>query len=137
MPLGLETKPPRWVQEPTWDQLERLVSEIRRMTAEEGEEDLPRGLLHDLREGLFLGRKEADARFRLHKKRYPCLELFAVKHLEPGQDWTNLAEKGSSIGAGTLFWWEPEDDSHSEEARFTRLVYRTSLADVMDLLQFL
>jgi len=137
MPLGLETKPPRWVQEHTWDQLERLVSEIRRMTAEEGEENLPRGLLHDLREGLFLGRKEADARFRLHKKRYPCLELFAVKHLEPGQDWTNLAEKGSSIGAGTLFWWEPEDDSHSEEARFTRLVYRTSLADVMDLLQFL
>jgi hypothetical protein len=55
-----------------WNALERRVHAILQQD-EDGARALPGSMLHDLRQSLFLGRSEADARLQLVRNRYPQL----------------------------------------------------------------
>ena len=57
---------------------------------------LPSGLLHELRESLFLGKDESDSRLRLVLKRYDSLkELTSGK---PSLFWQDEDEQGCCTG---------------------------------------
>jgi hypothetical protein len=68
-------------------------------------------MLHELREGLFLGREQADARLKLVLPRY------RKQGLE-----TLLGDNNS------LFWSDTKDG---------RIIWRTALLDAMDAAEFL
>jgi hypothetical protein len=69
------------IAESSWEWLQRhhlrglieRIQVIQKTDPETGRRVLPNSQLHDLREGLFLGRHEADARVRLIVERYPAL----------------------------------------------------------------
>jgi hypothetical protein len=67
-----------WVSCHRWEDLVKLVAALT--AKEDGTErrKLPNSQMHQLRSGLFLGQKEADARLRLIYNRYACkgLEVF-------------------------------------------------------------
>jgi len=52
-----------------WSDLERRIEAVRGRD-DEGRRRLPNSMLHELREGLFLGRDAAEARFELVRNRY-------------------------------------------------------------------
>ncbi len=113
-----------WVIQHDWMKLDRLISEIKMARDDKGEKDLSGGLLHDLRQSLFLGREQADSRFKLQRTRYRNLNLFIVK-------------TGNHVPAEeTLFWDEPEDLAEMSDGGIKQ-VYRTSFLDILDLLEFL
>jgi hypothetical protein len=81
---------------------------------DENHRALPNSMLHDLREGLFLGREGADARMKLYRKRY--------QHNEFDQLLTD------EQGEGSLFWKEEREDK--------KTVCVTGFLDALDLIEF-
>jgi hypothetical protein len=104
-----------WLDKRTWMQLEERV---RAMWAEEKDEDgrrlLPNSMLHDLREGLFQGYKEADARMKLVQQRYD------------DKGFNKLVVKRND--ADSLFW--------EAEAKQGKPIYETNFLDALDVVEF-
>jgi hypothetical protein len=94
------------------DDLARRLNAVR-YRDEEGRR-LPGSMLHELREGLFLGHEAADARMRLVRRRYQRPE---------GPDIDDLL--GNTADAGTLFWQE-------DGRRLTGLLDAMELAEFWD-----
>lgn len=57
-----------WTKRHDWQELEKRIRAI--LAEEDGRRRLPNSQLHDLRAGLFLGTKVADARYQLIRRRY-------------------------------------------------------------------
>lgn len=91
-----------------WSDLADRIAAVRARD-EDGRRRLPNSMLHELREGLFLGREAADARLRLVLNRYR-------------QDGLDRL-LGAASGDGSLFWREGED-------------FRTALLDAVDTADF-
>jgi hypothetical protein len=90
----------------------KLVEKVQAIQAtEDNRRKLPNSMLHELREGLFLGRKQADAR----------LQLVLPRYRKQGLE-TLLGDNNS------LFWSEREG---------SRTIWRTALLDAMDAAEFL
>ncbi len=74
--LGEATRNARdWVEQHHWDELQERVNRLTE-TDEEGRRQLPNSQMHDLRAGLFLGRKVANARYELIRHRYDSIAIF-------------------------------------------------------------
>lgn len=67
--LEKDVKEPAWFKQHRWSHLERRVAAMLAKD-EDGKRKLPNSQLHTLREALFLGKGEADARTKLVKHRY-------------------------------------------------------------------
>ena len=96
---------------------QHLETRVRVLTAldEEGKRKLPNSQAHDLRSGLFLGKKEADARYALIRHRY--------RHRYGIQD---IAELEGTPGSKSLFANEPGTE-----------IAMTALMDAIDTADFL
>jgi hypothetical protein len=94
-----------------WDDLEQRVTAIRARDADHRRR-LPNSMLHELREGLFFGRQEAEDRLGLVRERYRNQPL---KPQVPDIDWL--------LVDGKLFWEE-------------KGVHRTALLDALDVAEF-
>ena len=94
-----------------WSKLDEGVKAIRQKAPGENRRLLPNSMLHELREGLFLGRQQADARLHLVLHRYR----------EQGLDKL-LGDTNS------LFWQEKTEDGEP--------IWRTALLDAMDAAEF-
>ena len=94
--------------ERSWEDLARRLVAVQAQDVEERPR-LPNSMLHELREGLFLGRKQAEARLQLVRNRYrPHIDaLLSGEH---------------------LFW--------KEEAEEDQTIYRTGLLDAVDVAKF-
>jgi hypothetical protein len=102
-----------------WEDLTRRIQAVRARD-EEGRRRLPNSMLHDLREGLFFGHDEAEARLGLVRNRY---RNGTNNDEQPDIDWL--------LRAGKLFWAEPALTDGPE-----RVLYRTGLLDALDLAEF-
>ena len=101
-----------WLRLHQWAKLRGEAAMIRSATSRGESRLLSNAVLHTLREALFLGRAEADARLKLLIKRYPVL-----RRLTRNQE------------NETLFWPDKDDDE--------KPIQRTSLLDAMDVAQFM
>jgi hypothetical protein len=61
-----------WLEHHHWENLELLVKAMRKKgdRQDTNRRSLPNSMLHDLREGLFMGREAADARMELVRRRF-------------------------------------------------------------------
>lgn len=59
----------KWLTSHHWSELEKRVTALLKKD-EDGRRLLPNSQMHNLREGLFMGREGADAQYRLIRKRY-------------------------------------------------------------------
>jgi hypothetical protein len=91
-----------------WSDLERRINAVRARD-DDDRRRLPNSMLHELREGLFLGRAAADARLRLVLERYRQSGLGELL--------------GDTANGGSLFW--KDTDGH-----------RTALLDAIDTADF-
>lgn len=66
-----------WAQGRHWEDLRRRVTTLRRRDEATGEQMLPVGAVHDLRQGQFLGREAAAARLSLLRRRFAALPRLA------------------------------------------------------------
>lgn len=103
----------KWIKHHRWEELEKRVKAMR--ARENGERQLPNHVLHDLREGLFRGRTEADARLRLAYTRYQNRGLL------------NLLPDHESRESASLFW---------PEIGVVTSVFATGLLDALDIAEF-
>ena len=107
-----------WTKRRMWEKLARQIKAMSKPDSDDGNHRaLPNSMLHDLREGLFLGRKGADARMKLYRKRYQHNEFDKL-----------LAD---AQGEGTLFWKEERADKGDEKTG-----YVTGFLDALDLIEF-
>lgn len=90
---------PSWVDGRRWEELERRVEAMRQRN-KEGRRTLPNSMLHELRTGLFLGRKEADARMRLMRHRYSADSFKALLIEDGGEE--SLFQK-TTMGNATCY----------------------------------
>jgi hypothetical protein len=107
-----------WVAKRMWAELENRVKVM--CATDENDEDrraLPNSMLHELREGLFLGEEKADARMRL------------VRHRYQEQGFDKLL--GDTEGPGSLFWKEK-----IEIRNVNRNGHATGFLDALDLVEF-
>jgi CRISPR RNA silencing complex Cmr2 subunit-like protein len=113
-----EIRSREWTKHRTW---EKLASQVKAMSKPDSDDEnhraLPNSMLHDLREGLFMGRKGADARMKLYRKRYQHNEFDKL-----------LAD---AQGEGSLFWKEEREDKGDK-----KIVYVTGFLDALDLIEF-
>jgi hypothetical protein len=99
-----------------WSKLKERIEAIRAKDPEEDRRKLPNSMLHELREGLFLGRKQADFRLKLVLPRYRNQGLDKLL----GDD-------------NSLFWSETvKDESKNKEIT----IHRTALLDALDAAEF-
>jgi hypothetical protein len=68
---------------------------------EEGKRKLPNSQAHDLRSGLFLGKKEADARYALIQHRYRIQDIAELEGT-PGSKSLFANEPGTEIAMTAL-----------------------------------
>jgi len=94
----------------SWSDLACRIAAVRARD-DDGRRRLPSSMLHDLREGLFLGHAAADARLKLVLERYRHDGLDRLL--------------GDSSGSGSLFWQDTDSD-----------VRRTALLDAVDTAEF-
>jgi hypothetical protein len=94
-----------WIDRHHWD---KLSARVKVLQGNEDEPPLPNSQMHDLREGLFLGQKGADARYKLVRSRY------LDKHIDVLE-----GDKAQQ----SLFWQEDH-------------TYMTGLLDAMDAASF-
>lgn len=89
-----------WAAFHHWQHLETRVKVLAALD-EEGKRKLPNSQTHALRSGLFLGKKEADARYALIRHRY---EIQDIAQLEgaPGSNSLFANEPGSEIAMTAL-----------------------------------
>jgi hypothetical protein len=111
--VGNHVQPPKPHRH--WSDLEARIAAIQ-ATDDDGRRLLPNSMLHELREGLFLGRKAADARLQLVYKRYQVRGLDKIV--------------GQNSGQPSLFWLE------SSPSQSQRTEYRTALIDALDAAEF-
>jgi len=106
-----------WAAKHHWKELEARVGVILKPDEnEEGRRALPNSQLHDLRAGLFLGEKGADARYQLISHRYENVSLKAFEEHpdtlffedEDSKDWTGKATKLLDALDAANFWVEKE-----------------------------
>jgi hypothetical protein len=103
-----------WIAHRTWGQLYDRIEAVRKEDpASRHRRLLPNSMLHGLRESLFLGHQQADARMRLVRQRYRT-DGFDVL-------------LGDREGQGSLFWQE----RHAEQDGHT-----TGFLDALDLVGF-
>ena len=103
-----------WLRPRVWSQLERQVEAMLARDEEDpSHRALPGGMLHELREGLFRGHEEADARMRLVRKRYPAKVFEALL--------------SQTAGDGSLFWSERHNQKDGQS---------TSFLDALDVAEF-
>ena len=106
-----EAQPNAWVAPRLWDLLQNRVQAMRQTDTEDTQRRLlPNSMLHTLREGLFLGHQQADARMRLVRQRYPAYVFDTLL--------------GST---GSLFW---------PETHGTQVGHTTGFLDALDLVGF-
>lgn len=107
-----------WTKRRTW---KKLACKIKAMNKPDSDDEnhraLPNSMLHDLREGMFLGREGADARMKLYRKRYQHNEFDKLLADEQGE--------------GSLFWKEEREDKGDKKT-----VYVTGFLDALDLIEF-
>lgn len=102
-----EAKGKDWAEFHQW---ENLIDKVKTLIShQDGKRQLPNSQMHDLRVGLFLGRKLADARYQLIRSRY----------LKQGI-------QGLEGEPGSLFQQEPQSGT-----------YMTGLLDAIDAAEFL
>ncbi len=101
-----------WAAFHHWQHLERRVKALT-ASDESGKRLLPSSQTHDLRSGLFLGQKEADARYTLISHRYSAESV-------------DIAELEGISGSGSLFANEPGTG-----------IAMTALMDAIDAADFL
>jgi hypothetical protein len=82
---------------------QHLETRVRVLTAldEEGKRKLPNSQAHDLRSGLFLGKKEADARYALIRHRYGIQDIAELEGT-PGSKSLFANEPGTEIAMTAL-----------------------------------
>jgi hypothetical protein len=88
-----------------WSELDRRISAVRAKD-DDGRRLLPNSMLHELREGLFLGRAQADARLKLVLERYRSNGLDKL------------------LGNGNSLFWQDNG------------LWRTALLDAVDTTEF-
>ncbi|GBD36895.1 hypothetical protein HRbin36_02023 [bacterium HR36] len=93
-----------------WSKLKERIEAVRARDPEEDRRRLPNSMLHELREGLFLGRQQADFRLKLVLPRYR------------NQGLDKLLGDGNS-----LFWSETDN---------AKAIHRTALLDALDAAEF-
>ena len=91
-----------------WSDLDRRIAAVRARD-DEDRRRLPNSMLHELREGLFVGRQAADARLSLVLERYRQSGLDQLL--------------GNTTGDGSLFWQDTDG-------------YRTALLDAVDTAEY-
>jgi hypothetical protein len=106
-----------WAADHHWKELEARIDAILKTDEnDEGRRALPNSQLHDLRTGLFLGEKGADARYQLISHRYENLSLKAFEERpdtlffedKDNSDWTGKATKLLDAMDAANFWVEKE-----------------------------
>jgi hypothetical protein len=115
----------KWFESRTWRKLKERVEAMR---AKDEDEDatrrkLPNSMLHELREGLFDGQQEADARMRLVRDRYKDKgfnDLLADKKDPDTLFFEEESEDGSMRATGFIdaldlveFWADEEKEQRS------------------------
>lgn len=107
-----EAQPDPWVAPRLWDHLHNRIQAMCNTDTEDTQRRLlPNSMLHTLREGLFLGHQQADARMHLVRQRYQA------------QGFDTLLEEST----GSLFWPETHD---------TQAGHTTGFLDALDLVGF-
>lgn len=113
-----------WAEKHHWKELEARVAVILKTDEnEESRRALPNSQLHDLRVGLFLGEKGADARYQLISHRYENVSLKAFEERpdtlffedEDGKDWTGKATKLLDAMDAANFWVEKKRSQKTNE----------------------
>lgn len=99
-----------------WSDLERRVATVRACD-DDDRRRLPNSMLHELREGLFLGHRAADARLQLVLRRYRSEGLEQLL--------------GETSVSDSLFWRE-----QGLENGQIKTIYRTALIDAIDTAEF-
>lgn len=99
-----------------WSDLVRRISAVRARD-EDNKRRLPNSMLHELREGLFLGHQAADARLKLVLDRYRSEGLERLL--------------GETTESGSLFWRERIREDGQEKT-----IFRTALLDAVDTAEF-
>lgn len=112
LPPGIEQK--RWASDHDWEHLKSRVVALL-VKDSDGRRCLPNSQLHDLRSGLFLSRKGADARYQLIRRRYQDQGITAF-------------DEG---GTASLFFSDEIEDGGA-----SKTVSRTRLLDAMDAANF-
>jgi hypothetical protein len=107
-----------WIHQHHWQQLQTKVNALL-SESDDGKRNLPNSQIHQLREGLFLGRVGADARYQLISHRYD--RSSSRSELPPSGIRTLEAEPE------TLFWQDTKDE---------QVIYTTGLLDAMDAASF-
>ena len=106
-----------WAADHHWKELEARINAILKTDEnDEGRRALPNSQLHDLRAGLFLGEKGADARYQLISHRYENVSLKAFEERpdtlffedKDDNDWTGKATKLLDAMDAANFWVEKE-----------------------------
>ena len=97
-----------WIAQHHWDRLQDRVDKL--VEKEDGRRVLPNSQTHDLRAGLFLGRKAAEARYELIRHRYDSIAVF-----EPIFEKEVVTER-------------PKEN----EMKPSKLIYITKLLDALD-----
>lgn len=98
-----------WALDHHVEGLDRVVAAIA-ASDDDGRNRLPNGQLHDLREGLFQGRNEADARMHLIRHRYQGAGLDQILERTEGP--------GSLFRPARRLPDEPEPETPQSETRF-------------------
>jgi hypothetical protein len=111
-----------WAEFHSW---EKLKSKVRILVAtnteQEGRRKLPSSQMHDLRTGLFMGKKVADARYKLIRDRYRNERIVELVGSED-----------------SLFQQEPKTETKTETATKTETqIYMAGLLDAIDVADFL
>lgn len=89
-----------------WSKLQQRIEAVRAKGLEEDRRKLPNSMLHELREGLFLGRQQADFRLKLVLPRYRNQGLDKL------------------LGDGDSLFWSATENGET--------IYRTGLLDALD-----
>jgi hypothetical protein len=105
-----------WLDQHYWSKLADRVAVLQAKN-EEGRYQLPNSQMHDLREGLFLGHKNADARYKLIRERYLAAQITILE---------------GDQASKSLFWQEAKKPDLSDKPE----IYTTGLLDAMDASSF-
>ncbi len=110
------TKNAQVAQQRHWSKLQQRIQAVRAVDPLQNRRKLPNSMLHELREGLFLGRQQADFRLKLVLPRYRNQGLDQL-----------LGD------ADSLFWSETvKDESKNKEIT----IHRTALLDALEAAEF-
>ncbi|MGH9905800.1 MAG: hypothetical protein ACRD8U_09500, partial [Pyrinomonadaceae bacterium] len=108
-----------WLKHRRWENLKARVEAMRKKDPQNPNRHLlPNSMLHDLREGLFMGKEAAEARMRLVRRRYQDKGFDSL---------LEIADRDE----GSLF----RDEAVKENGK-TRKIQITGFLDALDVVEF-